>query len=50
MDSPKDQEHGEANNDSVKMNSKISPSIHEALTSSKRGRPRKTKVTAIQIL
>ncbi|ESW13923.1 hypothetical protein PHAVU_008G238000 [Phaseolus vulgaris] len=49
MDSPKDQEHGEANNDSVKMNSKISPSIHEALTSSKRGRPRKTKPTKFVI-
>ncbi|KAK7372314.1 hypothetical protein VNO80_05690 [Phaseolus coccineus] len=49
MDSPKDQEHGEANNDSVKTNSKISPSIHEALTSSKRGRPRKTKPTKFVI-
>ncbi|XP_014505059.1 uncharacterized protein LOC106765075 isoform X2 [Vigna radiata var. radiata] len=45
MDPPKDQEYGESNNGSVKMKSKISPSIHEPLTSSRRGRPRKTKPT-----
>ncbi|XP_027940125.1 uncharacterized protein LOC114194212 isoform X2 [Vigna unguiculata] len=45
MDPPKDQEYVESNNSSVKMKSKISPSIHEALASSKRGRPRKTKPT-----
>lgn len=50
MDPPKYQEYGESNNGSVKMKSKISPSIHEPLTSSRRGRPRKTKVIPIQNL
>lgn len=40
MDPPKEQEHQE---------SIVSPSTDEVLTSSKRGRPRKTKVTPIQI-
>ncbi|BAT81279.1 hypothetical protein LR48_Vigan07g077100 [Vigna angularis] len=45
MDPPKDQEYGESNNGCVKVKSKISHSIHESFTSSRRGRPRKTKPT-----
>ncbi|TKY56683.1 hypothetical protein E2542_SST21129 [Spatholobus suberectus] len=48
MDPPKEQENLESN-DSARMKSKVSPSTGEALGSSKRGRPRKTKPTKFVI-
>ncbi|KAK7385670.1 hypothetical protein VNO78_31452 [Psophocarpus tetragonolobus] len=49
MDPPKAQEQKESNNDSTGMKSKVSLSTDEALMSSKRGRPRKTKPTKFVI-